>query len=132
MNELCPWCRKTPSKLAKQDKCPQYVMCTNDQFKGADGKFGPCWMMGKMLDEETWNLIKLPVPLFGIVPTDDDMDWVENILQRHTGGIDEWWRNYCQAGGDGKQLDFRWLAQVIIVQWEMGRMKAGINPLKDK
>lgn len=59
-----------------------------------------------------------------LFPTETDLDYLEKSIQRHTGGIKEWWNNFTQH--KGKEA-FRELARAIIIQWEAGRSKAGID-----
>jgi hypothetical protein len=50
------------------------------------------------------------------LPTEEDLDWMEGAVQRHTGGFDEWWKqNATRVSGRG------WL-RIIITVWEASRI----------
>ncbi len=60
---------------------------------------------------------RLKAALELVHPSEVDLDWVSKAIQRHTGGIDEWWEE------NRGQMPFRKTAEIIINIWEAGRIK---------
>ena len=51
------------------------------------------------------------------LPTEKDIAWMKNSMQRHTGGFDAWWKeNKDLVSGED------WI-KVIVTIWEAGRAK---------
>ncbi len=53
-----------------------------------------------------------------VMPTKGDLEWLSKSIQRHTGGIKEWWIQ------NRINFDFKGMAEMIIAVWEAGRGKA--------
>ena len=49
------------------------------------------------------------------LPTEEDLDWMETAVQRHTGGFDTWWTQ------NRDELSGRDWMQIFISVWESGR-----------
>ncbi|HDZ85686.1 MAG TPA: hypothetical protein ENH35_04030 [Candidatus Moranbacteria bacterium] len=53
-----------------------------------------------------------------LMPTDGDIEWVVNSVQRHTGGPDAWFEQ------NKDKLSVRDFARIFIATWEAGRGEA--------
>jgi len=53
-----------------------------------------------------------------LLPTEGDINWVVNSIQRHTDGPDTWFEQ------NRDKLSVRDLAEIIITTWEAGRSEA--------
>ncbi len=49
------------------------------------------------------------------MPSEADLDWMENAVQRHTGGFEMWWEQ------SKNELSGRDWMRVFISIWEAGR-----------
>ena len=62
------------------------------------------------------------------LPDDEDLDWMETAIQRHTGGFPAWWAE-ARDSVSGREL-----MRAIISIWEAGRgaKKSNFPPRANK
>jgi hypothetical protein len=71
------------------------------------------------------RIAKLERRSVALFPTQADLDWLAGAIQRHTGGIEAWWRENAQ------RLSFHDMAKIIIGVWEAGRVKGDYDAKTD-